>query len=118
MDMDMEKNKDHKRFEKMDVTPGEGEMIPLSPVEMPEEKPKKSHAKSKSKKEDVTPEEFPEEKVAEAPAYFEDAGVTVAAFMLDDENASTAKEFGSGGVNSEDVRKQILKAIQEEGECF
>ncbi len=76
--------------------------------------PKPSKKRASKKKE--TPNEEPVTALPEEELPADGTGITVAAFMLNDENAATALEFGSGGVNDQTVRNEILKAIQEEGE--
>ncbi len=47
-----------------------------------------------------------------------DLGVTVAAFVLGSEDYANTLEIGPSNISSETIRKEILKAIQEEGESF
>ena len=47
-----------------------------------------------------------------------DLGVTVAAFVLGSEGYTDTLEIGPSNVNNEKIRKEILKAIQEEGDNF
>lgn len=61
--------------------------------------------------------ELPKEEVSPS-AQTGDLGVTVAAFVLNSEGYSDAMEIGPSNVNNEQIRREILKAIQEEGESF
>lgn len=86
------------------------ELLDDSSKKKPVKKAKKKPKESKTLKPEMEPFAVNDD--------LEEAGITVAAFMLNSENASNALEFGSGGVNDQSVRNEILKAIQEEGDAF